>query len=78
MGFLAELADVSSPAVRSLWRVDGRNLDDALTQATYGNGVVVERSYDVTGRLKELNGGAIYALAYSYDANGLVKTRRIP
>jgi RHS repeat-associated protein len=75
-GYLAELADISSPAVKSLWRVDGRNLDDALTRATYGNGLVTERSYDdVTGRLKELNGGAIYALAYSYDANGLVKSR---
>jgi hypothetical protein len=74
-GYLKEVADLSNTTGKPLWRVDGRNLDDALTRGTYGNGLVTERSYDVAGRLKELNGGSMYALAYSYDPNGLIKSR---
>jgi hypothetical protein len=62
-----------------LWRVDGRNLDDALTQGTYGNGLVTKRLYDdATGRLNKLDVASIHSLAYSYHANGLVKSRSDP
>ena len=75
-GFLAELTDVSSLPSSRCGAWTAATSTTHLTQGTYGNGLVTERSYDdLTGRLKELNGGAIYALAYSYDANGLVKSR---
>jgi len=56
--------------------VDGRNLDDALTESTLGNGVVAERQYhNVTGRLEEIHAGPLSSLVYAYSENGLVQSR---
>src|SRR5262249_13086678 len=70
------VADVSGAVQKTLWHVDGRNVDGALTQGTYGNGVTTVRSYDdVTGRLATINDGGIFARSYKYDPRGRVHVR---
>jgi len=45
--------------------------DNLLTGQTFGNGIVETRSYDLQGRLVQLNAGSS-SRVYQYDANGNV------
>jgi RHS repeat-associated protein len=79
-GQLAELRDATTSVTSSLWRIDGRNRDNALTAAQYGNGFTVSRSYTPDlGRLSTMrikNGAtSVFDLGYTYHPDGFVKTR---
>ncbi|WP_437968481.1 RHS repeat-associated core domain-containing protein [Sorangium sp. So ce260] len=85
-GYLEGIADVTADPASAgapLWTVNARNEDGALSEATYGNGVVLTRSYDpVTGRLESvaqrINGIALSSLRYAYYSDGRVKHRFEP
>ncbi|WP_433931900.1 FG-GAP-like repeat-containing protein [Sorangium cellulosum] len=85
-GYLERIADVTAdPASEGqpLWTVSARNDDGALSEAKYGSGVRMTRSYDpVTGRLdtveQRLGGGVLSSLRYEYYPDGRVKRRFEP
>jgi RHS repeat-associated protein len=76
-------ATQGAPAT-NFWMVNTRNLDQSLTRGVFGNGVVVNWTYDaLLGRLTGItadgpavNGApALMNLGYEYHANGLVRRR---
>lgn len=78
-GHLKEIFDITA-GYTSIWKIDGRNLDDALTAATFGNGFTVKRSYTpALGQLSstQVKQGAtnVYDVAYTYHPDGLVWTK---
>ncbi|WP_437948975.1 FG-GAP-like repeat-containing protein [Sorangium sp. So ce296] len=80
-GSLSELrASQEDGTTRSLWKVNARNADGALLEATFGNGVRAERTYEpVTGRLATVEAktnAPLQALTYGYHADGRVRERR--
>lgn len=85
-GYLERIADVTAdPASEGqpLWTVSARNDDGALSEAKYGSGVRMTRSYDpVTGRLdtveQRLGENVLSSLRYEYYPDGRVKRRFEP
>ncbi|WP_437578092.1 FG-GAP-like repeat-containing protein [Sorangium sp. So ce887] len=85
-GYLDHIADVTADPTSAgapLWTVNARNEDGALSEATYGSGVVLTRSHDpVTGRLdtveQRINGDVLSSLRYEYYSDGRVKERFEP
>jgi YD repeat-containing protein len=80
-GSLSELrASREDGSTRSVWRVNERNADGALLNATFGNDVVAERTYEpLTGRLDTVQARKsrpLLALAYDYHDDGRVRERR--
>ncbi|WP_437805225.1 FG-GAP-like repeat-containing protein [Sorangium sp. So ce1078] len=80
-GSLSELrASQEDGTTRSLWKVNARNADGALLEATFGNGVRAERTYEpVTGRLataQAKKSTPLQALTYGYHDDGRVRERR--
>lgn len=64
----------------SIWKVESRNLDSALTMATFGDGFVEHRDYDdVTGRIEKiqlLDGlDTVDSFTYQYLDDGLLSRR---
>jgi RHS repeat-associated protein len=50
-------------------------IDNQMTQCTFGNGLVDNRSYDLQGRLLSQNLAAIDSRTYSYDKNSNMLSR---
>ncbi|AGP37744.1 FG-GAP-like repeat-containing protein [Sorangium cellulosum] len=80
-GSLSELrASQEDGTTRSLWKVNARNADGALLEATFGNGVRAERTYEpMTGRLATVEAktnASLQALTYGYHDDGRVRERR--
>jgi len=68
-----------------LWQVTKRNLDGALLQGQFGNGMIAMRDYEpATGRLKRTaafaqgSANALFDLNYGYDLIGRVIDRNDP
>ncbi|MCP3142910.1 RHS repeat-associated core domain-containing protein [Pyxidicoccus xibeiensis] len=70
-----------APSGKVHWKADAATLTGQLSQETYGNGVVTRRLYDVMGRLRFIDsklgpaGPPVQALAYTYEANGNLRSR---
>lgn len=75
-GYLAEVRNTGTNAL--YWRADQMDAEGHVTQETYGNGVVTERSYAAdSGRIQNIlgtngSGQQIQAHAYVYDTIGNV------
>jgi len=75
-GYVSEIRNVSTNAL--YWRADQMDAEGHVTQETYGNGVVTERSYAAdSGRIQNIVGNTaggqqIQAHAYVYDTIGNV------
>ena len=73
-GALAEVVDTATQ--QSFWKVTGRDEEDHLTSATFGNGIASARTYEpATGRLRTLSEGPALLLGYDYHQDGQVARR---
>ena len=71
------LAAVYDPAdyTKVYWRVDARNADGQLAQATLGGISTEKRTYDsTTGFLSDVTDGAAVSLSYGYYPDGSLKS----
>ncbi|MGH8228459.1 MAG: hypothetical protein ACREU3_11255 [Steroidobacteraceae bacterium] len=81
-GILASITDTSDSPNVTLWTADAENPRGQVTQATLGNGIVVNRAYDaVTGWLESLTAGesggsTIQNSAYLFDEMGNLTQRQ--
>jgi RHS repeat-associated protein len=81
-GYLDSVSEIDG-AGRLFWQVLARNADDRLLTGRLGNGLFEGHSYDdATGRLQGITDSPsadltspVFALAYAYSDDGLVKSR---
>ncbi len=76
-GYLAQVKDNATAAV--LWTANARDAELRLTQATLGNGVVVDQAYDAnTGLVQQIAAGPAQGVAnfsYAFDTIGNLASR---
>ncbi len=76
-GYLAQVKDNATAAV--LWTANARDAELHLTQATLGNGVVVDQAYDAnTGLVQQIAAGPAQGVAnfsYAFDTIGNLASR---
>lgn len=76
-GYLVEVRNASTNAL--YWKVDTTDASGNVTQETFGNGVVTNRTFnDNTGQLTQINvgaGGALSSQSFVYDTIGNLTQR---
>ncbi|MEO7592840.1 MAG: RHS repeat-associated core domain-containing protein, partial [Byssovorax sp.] len=76
-GYLGAVYDPTSFVYAPYWRVDSRNAEGQLTQATLGDGTIGLRTYEPeTGLLASVSEGQALALSYEYYADGSLASRQ--
>ena len=71
------MVDPTSITYAPYWRVDSRNAEGQLTQATLGDGTIGLRTYEPeTGLLASVSEGQALALSYGYYPDGSLALRQ--